>query len=66
MRRREGVLVEVGGEGQRVGKRNHHGSKEGWEEGKRDKPQILGYMHYFSDLDLSRGSGEQETFSRNV
>lgn len=60
------MLVEVGGEGQGVGKRNHHGSKGGWEEGKREKPQILGYMHYFSDLDLSRGSGEQETFSRNV
>lgn len=28
--------VEVGGEGQGVGKRNHHGRKGGWEEGKRE------------------------------
>ena len=42
------MLVEVGGEGQGVGKRNHHGSKGGWEEGKREKPQILALRSIFS------------------
>lgn len=30
------------------------------------KPQILGYMHHFSGLDLSRGSGGAGKVLRNV